>query len=44
MQETIDLIARRELGNLRRYTRETGAPTRLADLDLEPMTRVEQIE
>lgn len=44
MQETIDLIAHRELGNLRRYTRETGAPTRLADLDLDAMTSVAQIE
>jgi Fe-S-cluster containining protein len=44
MQETIDLISHRELGNLRRFTRETGQPTRLADLDLDQMTRVEQIE
>ena len=44
MQETIDLIARRELGNLKRYTRETKQPTRIEDLDLDPMTRVEQIE
>jgi Fe-S-cluster containining protein len=44
MQETIDLIAHRELRNLRRFTRETGQPTRLADLDLEPMTSVASIE
>jgi Fe-S-cluster containining protein len=44
MQETIDLIAHRELRNLRRYTRETGQPTRLELLDLEPMTSVQEIE
>ncbi len=44
MQETIDLIAHRELGKLRRFTRETGQPTKLADLDLEPMTSVQSIE
>jgi Fe-S-cluster containining protein len=44
MQETIDLIAHRELRNLRRFTRETGQPTKLAGLDLEPMTSVQQIE
>ena len=44
MQETIDLIAHRELRNLRRFTRETGQPTRLADLDLEPMKSVASIE
>jgi Fe-S-cluster containining protein len=44
MQETIDLIANRELRNLRRFTRETGQPTRLADLDLEPMSHVKEIE
>ncbi|HTW82662.1 MAG TPA: YkgJ family cysteine cluster protein [Candidatus Sulfotelmatobacter sp.] len=44
MQETIDLIAHRELRNLRRYTRETGQPTTLAQLDLEPMTSVQNIE
>jgi Fe-S-cluster containining protein len=44
MQETIDLIAHRELRNLRRYTRETGQPTRLAELDLEPMTNVQSME
>jgi hypothetical protein len=38
MQETIDLIAHRELRNLRRFTRETGQPTSLEQLDLEPMT------
>jgi Fe-S-cluster containining protein len=44
MQETIDLIAHREMRNLRAFTRETGQPTRLADLDLEPMTNVQSIE
>ncbi len=44
MQETIDLIAHRELRNLRAFTRETGQPTRLADLDLDPMTSVQSIE
>jgi Fe-S-cluster containining protein len=44
MQETIDLIAHRELRNLRRYTRETGQPTSLDQLDLEPMTNVQNIE
>ncbi len=44
MQETIDLIAHRELRNLRAFTRETGQPTRLADLDLDPMTTVQSIE
>jgi Fe-S-cluster containining protein len=44
MEETIDLIANRELRNLRRFTRETGQPTRLSDLDIEPMTNVQSIE
>ncbi|BDE05131.1 hypothetical protein WPS_04070 [Vulcanimicrobium alpinum] len=44
MQETIDLIAMRETRNLRRFTRETGQPTRLSELDLDPMTTVQQIE
>jgi len=44
MQETIDLIAHRELRNLRRFTRETGQPTTLAGLDLEPMTAVQSME
>jgi Fe-S-cluster containining protein len=44
MQETIDLIAHRELRNLRRFTRETGQPTSIDQLDLEPMTFVQNIE
>ena len=44
MQETIDLIGHRELRKLQRFTRETGQPTELARLDLEPMTHVENIE
>jgi Fe-S-cluster containining protein len=44
MQETIDLIAHRELRNLQRFTRKTGQPTKLADLDLEPMINVQSIE
>jgi len=44
MQETIDLIAHRELRNLQRFTRETGQPTKLSELDLEPMTSVQTIE
>jgi Fe-S-cluster containining protein len=44
MQETIDLIAHRELRNLQRYSRESGQPTTLAGLDLEPMTNVQSIE
>ena len=44
MQETIDLIGHRELRNLRRFTRETGQPTTLDNLDLEPMTHVQSIE
>jgi len=36
MEETIDLIAHRELRNLQRFTRDTGQPTKLAELDLEP--------
>jgi Fe-S-cluster containining protein len=44
MQETIDLIAARELRNLRRFTRETGQPTTLDQLDLVPMTNVQNIE
>jgi Fe-S-cluster containining protein len=44
MQETIDLIAHRELRNLRRFTRETGQPTTIDRLDLEPMTAVQNIE
>ncbi|HEX3469128.1 MAG TPA: YkgJ family cysteine cluster protein [Candidatus Elarobacter sp.] len=44
MQETIDLIAHRELRNLRRFTRETGQPTQLTSLDLGEMTHVQSIE
>jgi Fe-S-cluster containining protein len=44
MQETIDLIAHRELRNLRRFTRETGQPTDIKQLDLEPMAFVQEIE
>ena len=44
MQETIDLIAHRELRNLRRFSRETGQPTKLSGLDLDAMTSVQQIE
>ena len=44
MQETIDLIAHRELRNLKRYTRDTGQPTSMDQLDLEPMTMVQNIE
>jgi Fe-S-cluster containining protein len=44
MQETIDLIAHRELRNLRSYTRETGQPTSIEQLDLEPMSNVQNIE
>jgi Fe-S-cluster containining protein len=44
MQETIDLIAHRELRNLRRLTRETGQPTSIDKLDLVPMTAVQNIE
>jgi len=44
MQETIDLIAHRELRNLQRFTRETRQPTKLSDLDLEPMTSVQSME
>ena len=44
MQETIDLIAHRELRNLRRFTRETGQPTSIDQLDLEPMVSVQNIE
>jgi Fe-S-cluster containining protein len=44
MQETIDLIAHRELRSLKRFTRETGQPTKLSDLDLDPMTNVQSIE
>ncbi len=44
MQETIDLIAHRELRNLQRFTRETGQPTKLSELDLDAMTSVQSIE
>jgi Fe-S-cluster containining protein len=44
MQETIDLIAHRELRSLQRFTRETGQPTTLANLDLEPMKNVQSME
>jgi Fe-S-cluster containining protein len=44
MQETIDLIAHRELRNLRKFTRETGQPTQLEQLDLELMSHVKEIE
>jgi Fe-S-cluster containining protein len=44
MQETIDLITHRELGKLRRYTRETGQPTSIDMLDLNAMVNVQNIE
>jgi Fe-S-cluster containining protein len=44
MQETIDLIAHREMRNLRRFTRETGQPTSIDKLDPAPMTAVQNIE
>src|ERR1700737_4210162 len=44
MQETIDLIAHRELRKRREYTKETGQPTKLSELDLGPMTNVQEIE
>ena len=44
MQETIDLIAHRELRNLRRFTRDTGQPTSMDQLDLVPLTNVQNIE
>ena len=44
MQETIDLIAHRELRSLQRFSRETGQPTTLANLDLDPMKQVQSIE
>jgi len=44
MQETIDLIAHRELRNLRSFTRKTGQPTTLEKLDLEPLKHVKEIE
>ncbi len=42
--ETIDLIAHRELRNLRAFTKETGQPTKLGELDLTPMTNVQSME
>ena len=44
MQETIDLIVHRELRNLKRFTRDTGQPTRIDELDLTPMQHVQEIE
>jgi len=44
MQETIDLIAHRELRNLKAFTRRTGQPTTLEKLDLEPLAHVKEIE
>jgi Fe-S-cluster containining protein len=44
MQETIDLIAHRELRNLRRFTRDTGQPTSMDQLDLVPLANVQNIE
>lgn len=44
MQETIDLIAHRELQNLRRFTRQTGQPTSIELLDTTPMLNVQNIE
>ena len=44
MQETIDLIAHRELRNLRAFTKDTGQPTKLSELDLTPMKNVQSIE
>ena len=44
MQETIDLIAHRELRNLKKFTRDTGQPTSINQLDLETMNMVQNIE
>jgi Fe-S-cluster containining protein len=44
MQETIDLIARRDLRVLERFTRETGQPTDATLLDTEPMEHVTNID
>lgn len=44
MQQTIDLIARRDLGVLERFTRETGQPTNQELLDTEPMEHVTSID
>jgi Fe-S-cluster containining protein len=44
MQETIDLIVHRELRNLKKFTRDTGQPTRIDELDFTPMQHVQEIE
>ena len=44
MQETIDLIAHRELRNLKRFTRETAQPTKLTSLDLGELKYVQSME
>jgi Fe-S-cluster containining protein len=44
MQQTIDLIARRDLRTLERFTRETGQPTNAPLLDTEPMEHVTSID
>jgi Fe-S-cluster containining protein len=44
MAQTIDLIAHAAVRELKKYSRDTGQPTRLDDLDLEPMRYVHEIE
>lgn len=44
MQETIDLIARRDLRTLDRFTSETGQPTTSTLFDTEPMEHVTSID
>jgi len=44
MQETIDLITRRDLQTLDRFTRNTGQPTTHALFDTEPMEHVTSID
>jgi len=44
MNEPIDLISHAALRDLRSFTRRTGQPTDLAQLDLTPMEHVQEIE
>ncbi|HEV3157520.1 MAG TPA: YkgJ family cysteine cluster protein [Candidatus Baltobacteraceae bacterium] len=44
MSETIDLITHQALRELRSFTRQTGQPTRLEQLDLAPMENIQNIE
>ena len=44
MSQTIDLITHNALRELRSFTRETGQPTAIDEMDLAPIENVQKIE